>query len=111
MVGVILIWEDFLGGGSVPPMEGPEADTEVAEVEEDVVVVFFGIRYPAAKLLVVAVELEDAEAEPARIARSRCRVSSVSVTPISTVKVSTILGGGSSSIPLGTAAPRAPRTK
>ncbi len=44
MVGVILIWEDFLGGGSVPPIEGPEADAEVAEVEEDVVVVFFGIR-------------------------------------------------------------------
>ena len=59
-VGVILIWADFLIGGAVPPMEGPEAEVEVeteaeaeadAEVEEteeevvaDVVEVFFGIR-------------------------------------------------------------------
>ncbi len=48
MVGVILIWEDFLSGGSVPPMEGPEADAEVVEAEEDVIAdvvgVVFGIR-------------------------------------------------------------------
>ncbi len=48
IVGVILIWADFLSGGCVPPKDGPEADAEVAEVEEDVIAdvvgVFFGIR-------------------------------------------------------------------
>ena len=48
ITGVILIWAVFLRGGSVPPREGPEADAEVVEVEEDavaeVVEVFFGIR-------------------------------------------------------------------
>ena len=49
--------------------------------------------------------LKDAEAEPARIARSRCKVSSVSVTPMSTVKTAAFLGGGRISVPLGIAAP------
>ena len=47
-MGVILIWADFLSGGSVPPKDGPEVDAGVAEAEEDVVAdvveVFFGIR-------------------------------------------------------------------
>ena len=47
-MGVILIWAVLLVVGSVPPMEGPEADAEVAETEEetvaDVGAVFFGIR-------------------------------------------------------------------
>ena len=55
-------------------MEGPEADAEVTETEEDVIAdvgAIFGIRRPVAKLPVVLEELEDTEAETARIARSR----------------------------------------
>ena len=85
-----------------------EAEAKVAETEEEagagVAEVLFGIRKPAAKPLVVAVELEDAEAEPARSSRSRRRASSVSITPISTVKLSAFLGGGRTPIPLGTGA-------
>ena len=60
-----------------------------------------------AKLPVAVVELEGAEAEPARSSRSRRSVNSVSVTPISTMKGSTaaFLGVGGIPIPLGTAAP------
>ena len=123
------MWPDFLIGGAVPPREGSkaeaetdveaeanvEAEAEVAETEEEagagVADVFFGIRKPAINPPVVVVELEDAEAEPVRSSRSRCSASSVSFTPISTVKVSTFLGGERIPIPLGTAAPRSPRTK
>ncbi len=129
------MWLDVLIGGADPPREGSEAEAEtdvkavekveavaevaieveVAETEEeavaDVAELFFGIRKPAAKPRAVAVELEDAEAEPARSSRSRRKASSVSVTPMSTVRVSAFLGGGRTPIPLGTAAPCSARTK
>ena len=48
IVVVILIWDDFLSGGSVPPNDVPEADAEAAAVEEavaaDGVEAIFGIR-------------------------------------------------------------------
>ena len=54
IVGVILIWADFLSGGSVPPIDGPQADVEAVEVEEDVAAAaaeaIFGIRKPASNL-------------------------------------------------------------
>ena len=123
------MWLDVLIGDAVPPREGSEVEAEteveaeaevgneaeVAETEEEgvagVIEDFFGILKPAAKPRAVAVELEDAEAEPARSSRSRRKASSVSVTPMSTVRVSAFLGGGRTPIPLGTAAPCSARTK